>query len=76
MFDVSGLKGLNNMNVNVTLTLHKDRISWIIVNENGYRATGSDPLRNAGGDYMVLLSSVVNRLNDSYNVDDWNFIRG
>jgi hypothetical protein len=55
--------------------MHKERISWIVTNEHGYRATGSDPLRNAGGDYMVLLSNVVNMLNDSYNVDEWDFIR-
>lgn len=70
------LGSMNNNNVNVTLTLHHDRISWIISNEEGYRATGGDPLRHAGGDYMVLLANVVNMINNHYRVDDWDFIRG
>lgn len=63
------------MNVNVTLTMHHDRISWII-NFEDYRAVGSDTLHNSGGDYMVLLANVVNMINDNYTVDNWDFIRG
>ena len=61
----------------VIVTMHHDRISWIISDAiAGYRATGSDPLVHAGNDYMVLLSNVVNRINNDYEVEHWNFLRG
>lgn len=64
--------------MNVVLTMHHDRISWIIsCDVSGYRATGADPLSTIpSGDYMVLLTNVVNRINNDYEVENWDFIRG
>jgi hypothetical protein len=61
----------------VTVIMHHDRISWIIGDGAGEEqpAIGSEPLVHAGGDYMVLLSNVVNRINNDYEVEHWNFLR-
>ena len=59
----------------VLVLMSREKIRWICKREGLEPYTGGLPLANANGDYMALLSDVVNMLNDAYEVTDWAFNR-
>ena len=59
-----------------TVTMHRDRIKWHVQREGHQDPyVSSLPLASTNGDYMALLSDVVNMLNDAYDITEWAFNR-
>lgn len=62
--------------VKAIILMYYDDIRWHVTREGQEPLTGSMPLVSTNGDYMALLSNVVNAVNDSYQITDWEFRRG